>query len=281
MKVALEYGLLKSDVDAQIAFFKSIPISHIILGAWGIPGYADVGYLTPELLKPIKEPMDRAGISIDGFWFGENNIRLMLDPEKGAGVVARFLKSFETLKAFDIHLAPVMNCVPVEDESQRTDLWDRMVELYKRLIEKADETDVTIASHTHWTPGFVVWNTDTLLELLAAVPSPRNKALFCAGSLWSAGDNMNQSVERLGHRIGMVHFRDSRERGPKCEEIPLGTGKTEFRDATAALDRIGYDGLIRPEHVGPIAGEKDRTAQMTRAVGFIRGILHALDIREG
>jgi mannonate dehydratase len=92
---------------------------------------------------------------------------------------------------------------------------------------------------------------------------------------------MRESVERLGHRIGMVHFRDARERGGKCEEIPLGTGLTEFRDVLTALDRIGYDGLIRPEHIGSVAGERDRTASMAMAVGFIRGAMHGLGIREG
>lgn len=110
--------------------------------------------------------------------------------------------------------------------------------------------------------------------------SPSNKALFCAGSEWSAGDAMSESVERLGSLIGKVHVRDSRERGPKCEEIPLGSGGTEFRDVVAALHRIGYDGLIRPEHVGTVAGERDRTASAAMAVGFIRGIFHALGIRE-
>ena len=281
MKIALEYGLLRADAEAQIAYYQSLGVSHIILGSWGIPGYETVGCLTPGVLEPIQEPLARAGIAIEGFWFGENSIARMMDPEKGEEILGRFFRSFETMKAAGIRLAPVMNCVPVPDEGQRDALWARMMAVYKRLAERAEATGVTIASHTHWTPNHLVWNTETLLGLMADAPSPRNRALFCAGSEWSAGDGMRDAVEKLGHRIAMVHFRDSRERGPKCEEMPLGTGKTEFRDAVAALDRIGYDGLIRPEHVGSVAGERDRTASMAMAVGFIRGIFHALNIREG
>ncbi|MGD8237605.1 MAG: TIM barrel protein [Armatimonadota bacterium] len=281
MKIALEYGVLPADVETQIAFFQSLDVSHVTLGAWAIPGYADVGYLTPELVGPIKEPLDEAGISIDGFWFGENNIRLMLDPDKGEDIVARFCRSLGTMKQFGIPLAPVMNVVRVEDEAQRDGLWARMIELYKRLTETAEQAGVTIASHTHWTPRHLVWNTETLLQLLNDVPSPRNKALFCAGSVWSAEDDVRESVERLGHRIGMVHFRDSRERLGKCEEIPLGTGLTEFRDIVEALDRMGYDGLIRPEHIGAVAGEEGRTASMAMAIGFIRGLMHSVGVSEG
>ena len=281
MKVALEYGVLRADVEAQIAFYRSVGVSHVVLGAWAIPGYGDVGYLSPDVLGPIKEPLDEAGISIGGFWFGENNVRVMLDREKGDDVIARFCRSLDTMRDFGIALAPVMNVVRVEDEAEREQLWARMIELYRRLVEKAEQAGVTIVSHTHWTPEHLVWNTETLLRLLHDVPSVRNKGLLCVGSLWSAGDGMRESVERLGHRIGMVHFRDARERGGKCEEIPLGTGLTEFRDVLTALDRIGYDGLIRPEHIGSVAGERDRTASMAMAVGFIRGAMHGLGIREG
>ena len=281
MRIALEYGLLNAGVDGQIAYYKSLGVSHVVLGSWGIPGYDEVGCLTPELLGPIQKPLAAAGIAIGGFWFGGNSIARMMDPEKGEDILARFFRSFETMKAADIGLAPVMNCVPVPDEGQRDALWARMVGVYGRLVDKADAAGVTIASHTHWTPNHLVWNAATLLKLMDDVPSPRNKALFCAGSEWSAGDSMRDSVEKLSHRIAMVHFRDSRERGPRCEEMPLGSGGTEFRDAVAALDRIGYDGLIRPEHVGTLAGERDRTASMALAVGFIRGIFHTLNLREG
>ena len=281
MQVALEYGVLHGDVEAQIAFLESINVAHVILGSWAIPGYGDVGYLSPEMVKEIRGPLDRAGISIDGFWFGENSISLMLDPGSAEDVLARFGRSLETMKQFGIRLAPLMNVVRVAEGQVREQLWGLMIELYRRLVAEAEANEVTLVTHTHWTPEHLVWNTDTLVQLLQDVRSDCNKAIMCAGSLWSAGDRMAESVERLGDRVGMVHFRDSRERSGKCEEMPLGTGLTEFRDVIAALDRIGYEGLIRPEHVGRVAGERDGTASMAMAVGFIRGIMHGLAIREG
>jgi sugar phosphate isomerase/epimerase len=281
MQVALEYGVLHGDVEAQIAFLGSINVAHVILGSWAIPGYGDVGYLSPEMVERIKGPLDRAGISIDGFWFGDNSISLMLDPGGAGGVLARLGRSLQTMEEFGIRLAPVMNVVRAENGEAREQLWGRMIELYRRLVAEAEANGVTLVTHTHWTSDHLVWNTETLLQLLQEVRSDCNKAIMCAGSLWSAGDRMAESVERLGDRIGMVHFRDSRERSGGCEEMPLGSGLTEFRGVVAALDRLGYDGLIRPEHVGRVAGERDGTASMAMAVGFIRGIMHGLGVREG
>lgn len=280
MKLAVDYGILNGDVGEQIEYYRSLGISRVNLGAWSLPEVAEAGYLTPMILEPIKSALDDAGIEIVAFWSNDNSIGAMMDPATGGEVMDRFLLSAETIAAAGIRLAPVMNAIPVPAERRREALWGRMVDTYGALVERIGELGVTIASHTHWTPDHLVWNTETLIRLLSDVSSPRNKALFCAGSLWSAGDVMKDSVERLGHRIGIVHLRESTTLSGECEEIPLGSGKVEFGDVLAALDRSGYEGVVLPEHLGAIAGERDRTATMAMAVGFMRGIMHGLGLRE-
>lgn len=281
MKLAVDYGACKGDIEARIAYFKSLGLARVMLGCWSVPGYGEIEYLSPDALKEIKEPLDKAGIGVEMFWHGESNVGLMMDPEKGEGVLDRFYKTLGTLGESGVPFASVMNTVSVPEESARESLWGKMTGVYKRITGKAGENGVAIVSHTGWKPSTLVWNTETLLKLFEEVPSPGNKALFCAGSIWSAGDEMKRSVKALGDRIGVVHFRDSRERLGGCEEMPLGAGGVEFRDVVAALAETGYRGVIIPEHLGSVAGEKDRTATTAMAVGFIRGIMHALSVKEG
>jgi mannonate dehydratase len=90
----------------------------------------------------------------------------------------------------------------------------------------------------------------------------------------------------IGHfgrqgKIFFVHFRDVRGTPEKFEETWHDEGQTNLVECMRAYRDIGFDGVLRPDHVPTVEGDNnDRPGYSSfgrlYAVGYIRGLRDAV-----
>ena len=107
------------------------------------------------------------------------------------------------------------------------------------------------------------------------VPSPCNGVTLCTGMDIVGGD-VPSLVKAFAGKIHFCQFRDHSERWPAGREGPLGKGWVDFPAIVAALQEVGYEGIIHPEHLGkPRHSGEDLLA---KAVGYVQHLLSALEV---
>ena len=142
-----------------------------------------------------------------------------------------------------------------------------------------------IATHTYNAPSKLVWNYETLSRILEAVPSDCNGALFCTGKTQLAGDDMYDTIRKLGSRIFLVHVRnvagDYRPGAYETEdakrlEVRFDAGDTDLVEVFRALKGVGFSGSVFPEHFPPIAGQQ--LAGLAWSVGYLRALAACVEV---
>jgi mannonate dehydratase len=95
------------------------------------------------------------------------------------------------------------------------------------------------------------------------------------------GCDVPATIRRLGDRIHFAHFRDVAGTAESFVETWHDDGPTDMGRALAAYEDVGFDGLIRPDHVPKLPEESDPEGAMAGytnagrlyAVGYMRGLL--------
>ncbi len=167
--------------------------------------------------------------------------------------------------------------------------WERKVIPYwKKEARFAAQRGVKIAFEMH--PGFVVYNTETLLRLREA--AGRNLgANFDPSHLFWQGMDPIASLRQLKGAMFHVHAKDCRiepgntarngvldtkhygdvfNRSWVFRTVGYGHGEDFWRDFVSTLRVIGYDGTISIEHED---GLMSVTEGFEKAVAFLKGIL--------
>jgi sugar phosphate isomerase/epimerase len=87
--------------------------------------------------------------------------------------------------------------------------------------------------------------------------------------MYIIGEDPHSAIERLGvERIFFCHARNLVRHGvgfPGHEEVPLDEGDVDIAQCVKALTKVGYDGLIIPEHLG--------NGNMVEAVTYLKSLL--------
>ena len=113
---------------------------------------------------------------------------------------------------------------------------------------------------------------DLLHRTLTELAAPNAGVNFDPANmlLYDMGDPLT-AVEKLAPFLRSVHLKDANRPTTPGEwgtEVPIGQGQTDSAAFLAALDRIGYTGLVYIEReVGDQAG---RFADIAHAAGFVR-----------
>ncbi len=118
-----------------------------------------------------------------------------------------------------------------------------------------------------------------LKQLVELVPSPYNGLLLCLGCMQEAGEDVPAVIRYFGQRnkIFYVHFRNVAGTVPRYREVFPHEGDGDKVANLKALQEVGYQGYVVPDHHFGFAGDGD-WAQCSRAwqVGYIRGLMQAL-----
>lgn len=121
----------------------------------------------------------------------------------------------------------------------------------RQLAPEAASLGVRLGVKAHVNQA--VYNTETALRALDAVPEPGWGINYDASHLYRVGDDVVQAASQLGSRLASVHIRDTQEAvipiGPPVTQIP-GRGNIDLAGVVAALRATGYDGPVNLEVIG-------------------------------
>jgi mannonate dehydratase len=96
-------------------------------------------------------------------------------------------------------------------------------------------------------------------------------------------DDLPAAIRQFGKqgKIFFVHFRDVRGTPEKFEETFHDDGKTNMLACMEAYKEIGFEGVLRPDHVPTMEGDSNEHAGYSSigrlfAIGYIKGLRQAV-----
>ncbi len=169
------------------------------------------------------------------------------------------------------------------------DLWNNLKYFLDAIMPVCEECDVRMAIHPDDPPWDIfglpriIKDRDSLKKLLTIVPSKYNGLTFCTGSLGaSAKNDLPAMIREFGDRIYFAHLRNVKVVDNHFNETAheSNTGSLDMYEIVKALQDVGFDGYIRPDHGRMIWGEVARPGYglYDRALGvaYINGLWEAV-----
>ena len=170
------------------------------------------------------------------------------------------------------------------------DLWTNLQYFLEKIIPVCEECDVKMAIHPDDPPWDIfglpriIRDLDSLKRFLKLVDSPYNGLTFCTGSLGASPDNdLPAMIREVGDRIYFAHIRNVKIEDHHFHETAhlSAAGSLDIYEIVRALQDVGFDGYIRPDHGRMIWGEVARPGYglFDRALGaaYIGGVWEACE----
>jgi mannonate dehydratase len=197
-------------------------------------------------------------------------------PSRGGSVVT----------SFDIADVPKENTElgPISEER----LWANLDYFLERVLPVAERAGVKLAMHPDDPPlspirgvSRIMRSVENYRRLVETRPSPMNGITLCQGNFTLMTDDLPAVIRSFAGKIFFVHFRDVRGIPSKFEETWHDAGKTDMLACMKAYRDIGFDGVLRPDHVPTVEGDSNDNAGYSSfgrlyAIGYIRGLRQAV-----
>jgi sugar phosphate isomerase/epimerase len=170
-----------------------------------------------------------------------------------------------------VHGSPAQRNVAPDDDADEA--WRRAHEAFEAIAEDAGDAGVTYCLEPLSPRETNFVNTvEEAARMVRAVDHPAFRTMIDTSA---AGLSESEPVATLIERwlptglVAHVQVNDRNRRGP-------GEGDDRFAPVFAALLRKGYDRVVAAE---PFVYEPDGAACAARSIGYIRGVLEALEWR--
>ena len=200
----------------------------------------------------------------------------MATPSRGGSVVT----------SFDINDVPenLTSNPPISEDA----LWVNLEYFLKKVLPAAEKAGVKLSMHPDDPPlspirgvSRIMRSIDNYQRLIDMVPSPMNTITMCQGNFTLITDDLPGVIRKFGKKISFVHFRDVKGVPTKYEETWHDAGKTDMLACMKAYKDIGFDGVLRPDHVPTVEGDSNEHAGYSSfgrlyAIGYIRGLRQAV-----
>jgi len=169
-------------------------------------------------------------------------------------------------------------------------LWENLAYFLDCVVPVAEEAGVQLAMHPDDPPlspirglGRIMRSVDNFQRLLDLRPSPVNGIALCQGNFALMTDDLPAVIRHFGQqeRIFFVHLRDVRGTAEQFVETFHDDGQTDLLACLRAYREVGYDGVLRPDHVPTMDGDSHNdpaysTVGRLFAVGYIKGLCQAV-----
>ena len=241
----------------------------------GLPGRDDEIASVCTLL----ENMGRLGIPVWCYeWMTDFNwVRTNIaTPSRGGSVVT----------SFNYNDVPenLTRQPPISEE----ELWINLEYFLKKVLPVAEKANIKLSMHPDDPPlspirgiGRIMRSIENFQRLTEIAPSPMNTITLCQGNFTLMTDDLPAAIRRFGKKISFVHFRDVKGVPSKFEETWHDAGQTDMLACMRAYREIGFDGVLRPDHVPTVEGDSNENAGYSAfgrlyAIGYIRGLRQAV-----
>lgn len=232
-----------------------------------------------DVVCALLESMGKLNIPVWCYeWMTDFNwVRTNLStPSRGGSVVTSF-------NADDVPQDITSN-PPISEEA----LWENLEYFLKRVLPVAENAGVKLSMHPDDPPitpirgvSRIMRTIENYQRLLELVPSPMNTITLCQGNFTLMTDDLPAAIRKFGKAISFVHFRDVEGVPEHFEETWHDAGKTDMLACMKAYRDIGFDGVLRPDHVPTVEGDSNDNAGYSAfgrlyAIGYIRGLREAV-----
>ena len=186
----------------------------------------------------------------------------------------------------------IMSRAPLTEygEVSEDTLWETLDYFLKAVVPVAEESNVLLAMHPDDPPlspirglGRIMRSLENYQRLLDMYPSPVNGIALCQGNFTLMTDDLPAAIRHFGtqDKIFFVHFRDVRGTPEKFVETFHDDGQTDMLECMRAYRDVGYEGVLRPDHVPTMEGDSnDRPAYSSVgrlfAIGYLKGLREAV-----
>ncbi|HET6484843.1 MAG TPA: mannonate dehydratase [Spirochaetia bacterium] len=169
-------------------------------------------------------------------------------------------------------------------------LWTNLEYFLRAVLPVAEEAGVQMAMHPDDPPlspirglGRIMRSVENFRRLLELRPSPANGVALCQGNFTLMTDDLPAVIRELGVRgkLFFAHFRDVRGTVEHFVETFHDEGKTNMLACMEAYRDAGYDGVLRPDHVPTMEGDRNDAPGYSSigrlfAIGYIKGLREAV-----
>ncbi len=167
-------------------------------------------------------------------------------------------------------------------------LWENLEYFLNKIIPVAEKANVKLAMHPDDPPlspirgmGRIMRSVENYQRLLDLVPSEVNGITLCQGNFTLMTDDLPSVIRKFSEKIFFVHFRDVKGTPEKFVETFHDEGKTDMVACMKAYKDIGFNGVLRPDHVPTMEGDSNKDAGYSAigrlfAIGYIKGLRQAV-----
>ena len=163
-------------------------------------------------------------------------------------------------------------------------LWENLHYFLEKVVPVAESAGVKLAMHPDDPPlspirglGRIMRSVENFQRLLDLVPSEMNGIALCQGNFTLTTDNLPAVIRQFADKIFFVHMRDVAGAPERFQETFHDAGQTDMVACMRAYRDIGFDGVLRPDHVPTMAGDSNDKAGYSSigrlfAIGYLKGI---------
>lgn len=169
-------------------------------------------------------------------------------------------------------------------------LWENLGYFLQRVVPVAEEAGVKLAMHPDDPPlspirglGRIMRSVENFQRLIDTVPSPVNGVTLCQGNFTLMTRDLPNVIRDFGrqNKIFFVHLRDVKGEPSKFVETFHDEGQTDMLACMQAYADIGFEGVLRPDHVPTMEGDSNADPAYSSigrlfAIGYIKGLREAV-----
>ena len=246
----------------------------------GLPGREE----DVELYKKMLENMGTLGINLLCYNFMATGwFRTSKDIQERGGAL---------VTGFDISDGEKLALSNYGEVSAET-IWKNYQWFIAQVMPTAEKAGVKMALHPDDPPvpllqgiGRVLINANAIRKALTISNSPSHGLTFCQGTYKTMCEDIPALIREFGEqgKIFFVHLRDVEGTPYHFRETFHDNGPTNMPEMLKIYHEIGFDGVVRSDHVPTMAGEGNDHAGYGMSgnlfgIGYIKGMMDALNIK--
>ena len=181
--------------------------------------------------------------------------------------------------------APYLPPITHGREYTQAEIWDNYTYFIRAVAPLAEELGIQIGIHPDdppllalgGVPRCIFSSFDGYVRALEIANSPNVGICLCVGCWLEGGNGMGRGVlETIRHfgaqgKIFKVHFRNVESPLPHFVESFLNNGYMDMRPVLQALQAVGSEGIMMPDHVPQIGGAEQIGIAYT--IGYMQALL--------